>query len=140
MQAQPDYIDLFYRFAAALLIGLLYAVILLAANAARLYLGDTGVYLSSIVSGLVDVDAITLSMAELSSTGGACHCAGSRLEYLGHGRHHTRHGLRHAGQGDPPRHAGDAGHGGRCGVHVVTTVMSWAHRGACHRGPIVRSL
>lgn len=34
-----------------------------------MYLGDTGLYLSSIISGVADVDAITLSMAELSKTG-----------------------------------------------------------------------
>ena len=34
-----------------------------------MYLGDTGVLLSAFVSGLADVDAITLSMAELSASG-----------------------------------------------------------------------
>lgn len=34
------------------------------------YLGEGGLYLSSIISGLADVDAITLSMAELSQAGG----------------------------------------------------------------------
>jgi len=59
-----------FELGPALSFGLLYAVILLGANAARLYLGDTGVYLSSIASGLADVDAITLTMAELSREGG----------------------------------------------------------------------
>jgi uncharacterized membrane protein (DUF4010 family) len=59
-----------FELGPALTFGLLYAVILLVANAARLYLGNTGVYLSSIASGLADVDAITLSMAELSRAGG----------------------------------------------------------------------
>ena len=35
-----------------------------------MYLGNTGVYLSSILAGLADVDAITLSMAELSRAAG----------------------------------------------------------------------
>ncbi|MEZ5541848.1 MAG: MgtC/SapB family protein [Pseudomonadota bacterium] len=60
-----------FELGPALSFGLLYALILLAANAARLYLGDAGVYLSSIASGLADVDAITLSMAELSRAGGS---------------------------------------------------------------------
>lgn len=55
-----------FRLGPALTFGLLYGVILLAAHAAQTYLGSTGVYLSSIVSGVADVDAITLSMAELS--------------------------------------------------------------------------
>ncbi len=55
-----------FEFGPALTFGLIYAVILLAANTARMYLGNTGIYLSSIASGLADVDAITLSLAELS--------------------------------------------------------------------------
>ena len=58
-----------FELGPALTFGLLYAVILLVANAAQLYLGSTGVYLSSIASGVADVDAITLSMAELSREG-----------------------------------------------------------------------
>ena len=50
----------------ALTFGAIYMVILLAANVARIHFGETGLYASSIVSGLADVDAITLSMAELS--------------------------------------------------------------------------
>jgi uncharacterized membrane protein (DUF4010 family) len=55
-----------FELGPALTFGMIYAVILLAANAARLYFGNTGIYLSSIASGLADVDAITLSLAELS--------------------------------------------------------------------------
>ncbi len=54
---------------SAIKFGLLYAAILVIARAAQLYLGDTGVYLSSLISGLVDVDAITLSLAQLSKAG-----------------------------------------------------------------------
>jgi uncharacterized membrane protein (DUF4010 family) len=54
---------------SAIKFGLFYALILLVSRTAQMYLGDTGLYVSSIVSGLADVDAITLSMAELSRTG-----------------------------------------------------------------------
>jgi len=54
---------------SAIKFGLLYALVLLISRAAQMYLGDTGLYLSSILSGATDVDAITLSMAELSKTG-----------------------------------------------------------------------
>jgi uncharacterized membrane protein (DUF4010 family) len=47
----------------------LYAVILVASNGAQSYFGDAGVYLSSVVAGLADVDAITLSMAQLHESG-----------------------------------------------------------------------
>lgn len=55
-----------FELAPALTFGVIYMVILVAANIARLHFGDTGLYLSSVASGLADVDAITLSMAELS--------------------------------------------------------------------------
>jgi uncharacterized membrane protein (DUF4010 family) len=58
-----------FELGPAITFGLLYGVILLISRAAQLYFGDTGIYLSSIVSGLADVDAITLSMSELSSSG-----------------------------------------------------------------------
>jgi len=59
-----------FELGPAVKFGLLYAVILLVSKAAQMYLGNTGVYLSSVVAGLADVDAITLSMAELSRAAG----------------------------------------------------------------------
>ncbi len=53
----------------AITFGLLFGVILLVARAAQMYLGDTGVLISAFVSGLADVDAITLSVAQLSGSG-----------------------------------------------------------------------
>jgi len=55
---------------SAIKFGLLYGVVLLVSRAAQMYFGDTGILISSLVSGVADVDAITLSMAELSNTGG----------------------------------------------------------------------
>ncbi len=54
---------------SAIKFGFLYGLILLFSRIAQIYLGDTGIYISSIVSGAADVDAIALSMAELSRTG-----------------------------------------------------------------------
>ena len=54
---------------SAVKFGAIYGLVLLISRAAQLYFGDTGVYVSSIVSGVADVDAITLSMTELSSSG-----------------------------------------------------------------------
>lgn len=59
-----------FRVGPALKFGLIYAAILLVSRAAQLYLGNTGIYISSVVGGLADADAITLSMAELSQGGG----------------------------------------------------------------------
>jgi len=58
-----------FELGPAVRFGLLYAVILVGSKAAQMYLGDPGVYLSSVVSGVADVDAITLSMARLSAAG-----------------------------------------------------------------------
>jgi uncharacterized membrane protein (DUF4010 family) len=57
-----------FEIGPAVKFGLLYALILLVSRTAQLYLGDIGIYASSVLSGLADVDAITLSMAQLSST------------------------------------------------------------------------
>lgn len=60
-----------FELGPALRFGLAYAVILFVAKAAQVYLGEAGIYLSSVIAGLTDVDAITLSLAQLSggSTG-----------------------------------------------------------------------
>ncbi len=50
----------------ALKFGALLAAIMILAEAARLWWGDAGVYLLAGVSGLADVDAITLSLARLA--------------------------------------------------------------------------
>jgi uncharacterized membrane protein (DUF4010 family) len=72
-----------FELGPAIKFGLLYAVILLVSNAARLSpLGDSGLYLSSILSGLADVDAITLSVAELSRGDGLELSTGARAIVL----------------------------------------------------------
>lgn len=53
----------------ALLFGGVYSLVLLAAAAARDLFGDRGLYLVAAISGLTDVDAITLSTARLVDTG-----------------------------------------------------------------------
>jgi len=54
-----------FRLGPAITFGALYAVILVVTSAADTYFGDAGIYVSSVVAGLADVDAITLSMAQL---------------------------------------------------------------------------
>lgn len=49
----------------ALQFGLLLALIMLGAHAARAWLGESGIYLLAAISGVADVDAITLSMSRL---------------------------------------------------------------------------
>jgi len=54
---------------AALLFGALYAAVLLAVAAARDHFGSAGLYTVAAFSGLTDVDAITLSSAQLAQSG-----------------------------------------------------------------------
>jgi len=53
----------------AIQFGLLYAVVLLLAKAAQVYVGNAGLYASAVLAGLADVDAITLSLSELHRSG-----------------------------------------------------------------------
>lgn len=55
----------------AIQFGLLYGVVLIGSKGLSEWLGDAGVYLGAVTSGIADVDAITLSMAELSRGDGA---------------------------------------------------------------------
>jgi uncharacterized membrane protein (DUF4010 family) len=54
---------------AALIFGALYAIVLLAVAAARDHFGSAGLYVVAALSGLTDMDAITLSSAELADKG-----------------------------------------------------------------------
>ena len=58
-----------FELGTAVKFGLLFAAVLLVSNAASLYAGDVGVYISSFIAGLPGVDALTLSMAQLSGPG-----------------------------------------------------------------------
>lgn len=69
---------------AALGFALLFAVILLFSKAASTYLGTAGTYGAGVVAGSTDVDAITLSMANLAREGGAIsHRVAATTVFLG---------------------------------------------------------
>jgi uncharacterized membrane protein (DUF4010 family) len=72
-----------FELGPAIKFGLLYAAILLVAKVAQYYFQDAGVYVASVVAGFTDVDAITLSMAELSGAqGGVSLSTGARAVVL----------------------------------------------------------
>ncbi len=52
----------------ALIFGMLYAVVLLAVAVAKQHFGSAGLYVVAIISGLTDLDAITLSTAQLANS------------------------------------------------------------------------
>lgn len=66
----------------ALTFGLLYAVVLVAAAAAREEFGTRGLYAVSALSGLTDVDAITISAAQLVDGGRVDAATGWRMMLL----------------------------------------------------------
>jgi uncharacterized membrane protein (DUF4010 family) len=55
-----------FELGPAIKFGLVYAIVLVISKAAEVYLGESGLYFSSFIAGLADVDAITLSVADLS--------------------------------------------------------------------------
>lgn len=55
-----------FNFPTALQFGLLLGLILLLSSAAKEWFGDQGIYMLSVVSGLIDVDAITLSLSRMA--------------------------------------------------------------------------
>ncbi len=67
------------RLKPAIIFGLLYAVILLAVAASREYFGNSGLYIVAGLSGLTDVDAITLSTSHLMNKGEVDPGTGWRL-------------------------------------------------------------
>lgn len=68
---------------AAVVFGALYAAVLLAVALARTHLGEGALYAVAAVSGLTDVDAITLSTARLVDSGGLEADRGWRLILVG---------------------------------------------------------
>ena len=70
------------QFKSAMIFGLLYGAILLAVAFAKEELGNEGLYLVAIISGLTDVDAITLSLSQLIKTESLNPTTGWRLILL----------------------------------------------------------
>ncbi|MEQ9400722.1 MAG: MgtC/SapB family protein [Longimicrobiales bacterium] len=68
---------------AALVFGGLYAAVLLAVAFAREYLGPEGLYVVAAISGLTDIDAITLSTAQLMKSDGLDPSQGWRVILVG---------------------------------------------------------
>ncbi|HEY7819191.1 MAG TPA: DUF4010 domain-containing protein, partial [Vicinamibacteria bacterium] len=67
-----------FELSGAFRFGLLYALVLLVSRAMQLRFGDRGVLVSSLLAGVADVDAITLSLADLNHSGELGAVAASR--------------------------------------------------------------
>ncbi len=58
-----------FQISSALQFGLIYGIILFATKALNYYLGTKGVFIASFLSGVIDVDAITLSLSNMAKQG-----------------------------------------------------------------------
>jgi uncharacterized membrane protein (DUF4010 family) len=67
-----------FELGQAIRFGLLFGLVVVAARAAQLWLGDAGLYLAGALAGLTDVDAIALSMADLARGEPAATAAAAR--------------------------------------------------------------
>lgn len=68
---------------SAVLFGLLYALVLVIVATARQHFGQSGLYIAASLSGLTDMDAITLSTSRLVSTGHLESAVAWRMILLG---------------------------------------------------------
>ncbi|MFN2280468.1 MAG: DUF4010 domain-containing protein, partial [Anaerolineales bacterium] len=66
----------------AIKFGLIYALVLLVTKAAEMYIGESGIYLTSFFAGLADVDAITLSISDLTREGGTIGLSTGRIAVI----------------------------------------------------------
>jgi uncharacterized membrane protein (DUF4010 family) len=68
---------------AAVVFGALYAAVLVGVAFAREYFGESGLYVVAALSGLTDIDAITLSTAQLMKSDGLDPAVGWRVVMVG---------------------------------------------------------
>lgn len=68
-----------FKLGQALKFGLIYAAVLFVAKGAQRYFGSSGVLISSVLAGLTDVDAITISLAELHRAGTSASIAAAGI-------------------------------------------------------------
>lgn len=70
-RAEPEQLKFHnpFELGVAVKFGLLFALVLLGTKAASTYLGQTGLFVAALISGLTDMDAITISSARLAAQG-----------------------------------------------------------------------
>ncbi len=66
---EPEEVKNPFRLQPALLFGAVFAAVLLVSESANEWLGTSGVYATAFVSGLADVDAMTITLSQLAAKG-----------------------------------------------------------------------
>ena len=59
-----------YEISSAIQFAAIYAVVIFLVKVLNVYYGSSGVYIASLISGVIDVDAITLSLSSMAKNGG----------------------------------------------------------------------
>ncbi len=59
-----------YEISSAIQFAVIYAIIIFMVKVLNVYYGSSGVYIASLISGVIDVDAITLSLSSMAKNGG----------------------------------------------------------------------
>lgn len=68
-----------FKLSIAIKFGLIFGAILFISKAAQVYMGNSGIYLTSLLAGLADVDAIALSITSLTRSGLSINMAASSI-------------------------------------------------------------
>lgn len=71
-----------FSLSEAIKFGLFFIVVLVAVKIMPIYFGDVGLYATAIISGLADVDAITLSISNLVANGNITYHVGVNVIFL----------------------------------------------------------
>jgi len=71
-----------FELGPAIKFGLIYALVLLVTKAAEIYIGEEGIFITSFFAGLADVDAITLSISDLTRLGGSISLATGKVAVI----------------------------------------------------------
>jgi len=66
---EPEALENPFRLRPALAFGLIFAVVLLVSEYANEWLGTSGLYATAFLSGLADVDAMTITLSRLAAEG-----------------------------------------------------------------------
>jgi uncharacterized membrane protein (DUF4010 family) len=66
---KPEALKNPFRLQPALLFGIIFAIVLLVSKYANEWFGASGVYVTAFLSGLADVDAMTITLSQLAATG-----------------------------------------------------------------------
>ncbi len=115
-----------FELKSALVFGLLFGGVTLAATAARVLLGDPAILLAALIAGTTDVDAITLSAATLAKDGLAISVASSAVVVATFANTAVKAGIAFVVGGVPFGRRVGAAYLAMAAVGALTLALQWA--------------